>query len=168
MKNSTTFILLSLAFSTQGFASTWTEQHTYLAKINFRPQYYGKPIAGIRAHVGVVKIHNTCGYQGNEYWDNIHQIPMEQKGNHFFAKIVISDRMSECTPQILGLAVQYWVHFADGSQPEVSQSFLVPRNESRIRFSPESPEMRSILRSFEAITDSDRTIAEDLEFVYVS
>jgi hypothetical protein len=89
--------------------------HNYMVVFHHTAQAFGKPVAAVYAHAGVL-MRNPQEWGGEEYWVSIQHVPLEAKGDHLFAKAQFQAQSRPGAEQALGAMVQYWVYFQDGTQ----------------------------------------------------
>jgi hypothetical protein len=162
------FMLAALLPAT-AFATSWKQTDTFFIKLNFGNKYFGKEVTGVYAHVGIQKIHNTCGFRGVDYWDKVQHVQMTKKGDHFFKAIIINDAMSECAPTIKGPVVQYWVYVQGQKKEMLTQTVAIPTNHIRANMGSGPDKTADMTKAFKKeAKDATRTEATRYSFAWAS
>lgn len=88
--------------------------HNYMVVFHHTGLAFDRPVDAVYAHTGVV-MQDPDRLGGGSYWVDVRHVPMTRQGDHFFArqKLQAWSQPGGATPR--GVAVQYWVHFQDGS-----------------------------------------------------
>lgn len=149
-----------LFISLQGFATTWSGRDQYWVSYHFTKIAFGKQVRSVYIHTGILR-QQRYGYDST-YWENVAHIPMEDKGNHFFAKLKLTAYPGEMEPNVIGPIVQYWVSFTDGTEM-ITDGSLLPVTDVTPPFYPSSSEFAFTCREFDlkfqTQTDADHTFA---------
>ena len=169
MKKALFGFLLAAFLPATAFATSWHQTDTFFIKLHFGNKYFGKDVVGVYAHLGIVKIHNTCGFKGVDYWDKVQHVKMTKKGDHYFKAVIITDGMSECSPTIKGAAVQYWVYVKGQKKEMLTQSVMIPTNHIRANMGSGADKTSQMTKDFKKqAKDATKTEATRYSFAWAS
>ena len=164
-------LLLILTLSSASAFASDIEHHDIEQSYEFYTTYhysgvaYGKTVKSVRVHTGVYKeiISNIPTLTTSSTWESVQDIDLSSVGDHFFGKQSFSARSKynergSSTP--IGVAVQYWVQFVDGSSL-VSDVYVV-KPITGMDVPRSAPNLRSL---FQAATDADATVCSAVELL---
>jgi len=89
--------------------------HNYLTVYHHSALAHGKPVKAVYAHTGVL-MRNPDGLGGETFWVQVQHLPMRLQGDHYFAKARFQEWAQPGGPEPVGVMVQYWVYFEDGTE----------------------------------------------------
>jgi len=110
------FVLLAAA---PALASSYSGTATFFTRIHFTEYAWGKKVAQVYAHVGVLTQDG-----GRTYWDDVRHQALQLENGKFTGKVVLYGQRSSQGAHAKDVVLQYWVTFADGSQ-RVTEPFVV-------------------------------------------
>lgn len=156
-------LILTLGLSAApAFSTTYSSSHVYATQLNFSATAWGKEVAGVYAHTGILT--TASSWRGGQiFWQDVQHVHLEKAGDHFFAKAIVRASSEYEYQYVSGPIVQYWVYFADGTQM-VTDAVMVPV-ENR-EYASDSHEHCTEIRAaqtteFEAISDAVKTQARE-------
>jgi hypothetical protein len=159
-------LALSL-FAPAAHATTFETSSTYYARVHFTSTAFGKPVAGVFAHIGVFT-ERADVRGGGTFWNNVQHVQMDRVGDHFEAKIEISGDGGYESQTVKGPIIQYWVYFKDGTM-KVTDSVMVPvAGESRFDDNSEgaAKARKAAEAKWDAETEIDHTFATGVTEVH--
>lgn len=123
------------------------KRYQYWVVYTFPNLLYDREVEQVFVRTGILRGGDSgCSHPAYEtplYWDQIQQLPMKKKGDHFFVKSIFEISAEHCSSKILGPIAQYWVKFSN-------RSSLI----TNARMIPIAADSRSIETRFAQITDS--------------
>lgn len=114
----TLFATLALFISTSAFATSYYTDTRYLASFQFDAIAFGQPVREVMVHAGVLESAEGYGQATVRKWMDVKDLMMSPSPHGFFAKGLFKhfDTGNSGSRKIgLGLIVQYWITFQDGS-----------------------------------------------------
>jgi hypothetical protein len=113
------FIALAFTFAALAapvaHATTYSSTTTYFTRFHFDAEAFGKPVAAVSAHTGVLTV-KAAWRDADAYWVDVHDIALVRAGDHFEAKATLVGSSSYANHYAQGVVVQYWVTFEDGTE----------------------------------------------------
>ncbi len=158
-------LLLSLSLPHSVYATTWGMKETVVSVYSFSEKAFGKEVASVSVHTGILKERSTCAGEHGTFWDSVQDIKMERSGSgRFFAKAMFASSSGECQPLVRELVVQYFVLFTDGSQM-VTEVLSIPTQLNETSSSQDfQDQIKSLGEDFRNWADSDSTRAWGVKY----
>lgn len=108
------FLCLTGLGAPRALATWYGTESTYAVTYHFTAEAWGKPVASVAVHTGVLVEHRD----GRE-WQSVQHLAMQRDGDHYTARATLVGSAgggsgAEYTLD-LGPVAQYWVEFADGT-----------------------------------------------------
>ncbi|MEZ4741076.1 MAG: hypothetical protein R3B45_01270 [Bdellovibrionota bacterium] len=164
----TLLLTLVLMSSSAAFATNYGCTFNYLSEIHFGKSLNGKAISSVYAHVGALE-ERPLYLGGGTYWTDVKHIPLEDKGDHFFATVEVKGWSGYSVDQNKGAIVQYWIYFEDGTETKTDVFSIELRQSTNIGTWNEYRDMLELERDRQSQTkDGDRTIADMIGYCSVS